>query len=37
MHPFRSAVESGNQDAVEDLLADDVLFTSPGGVPYGAR
>ncbi len=30
MHPFRSAVESGNQDAVEDLLADDVLFTSPG-------
>ncbi len=38
MHPFRSAVESGNQDAVENLLADDVLFTSPVAfTPYPGK
>ncbi|WP_171113935.1 MULTISPECIES: nuclear transport factor 2 family protein [unclassified Streptomyces] len=29
MHPFRQAVEHKNIDAVEALLADDVVFTSP--------
>ncbi|WNM33583.1 nuclear transport factor 2 family protein [Streptomyces sp. Li-HN-5-11] len=29
MHPFRKAVENGDMDAVADLLADDVVFTSP--------
>jgi hypothetical protein len=29
MHPFRKAVEAGDQAAVEALLADDVVFTSP--------
>lgn len=29
MHPFRKAVEAGDLDAVEELLADDVVFTSP--------
>jgi ketosteroid isomerase-like protein len=29
MHPFRAAVEAGDQAAVEALLADDVVFTSP--------
>ncbi|MFC9916172.1 nuclear transport factor 2 family protein [Streptomyces sp. NPDC059862] len=29
MHPFRKAVESKDVDAVEALLADDVVFTSP--------
>ncbi len=29
MHPFRKAVEAGDMDAVADLLADDVVFTSP--------
>ncbi|MFD4563953.1 nuclear transport factor 2 family protein [Streptomyces sp. NPDC058467] len=28
-HPFRKAVEAGDLAAVEDLLADDVVFTSP--------
>jgi len=29
MHPFRKAVEAGDHDAIEALLADDVVFTSP--------
>lgn len=29
MHPFRAAVEARDLDAVADLLADDVVFTSP--------
>ncbi|MFI9615252.1 nuclear transport factor 2 family protein [Streptomyces sp. NPDC052023] len=29
MHPFRQAVERKDMDAVEALLADDVVFTSP--------
>ncbi|WP_406446242.1 nuclear transport factor 2 family protein [Streptomyces sp. NBC_00631] len=29
MHPFREAVENGDMAAVADLLADDVVFTSP--------
>ncbi|MDX6742203.1 nuclear transport factor 2 family protein [Actinocorallia sp. A-T 12471] len=29
MHPFRAAIEAGDTAAVEDLLADDVVFTSP--------
>lgn len=29
MHPFRKAVEAGDLDAVKELLADDVVFTSP--------
>ncbi|GAD82368.1 nuclear transport factor 2 family protein [Nocardia asteroides NBRC 15531] len=29
MHPFRAAVEARDSDAVEALLADDVVFTSP--------
>ncbi|MER5408420.1 MULTISPECIES: nuclear transport factor 2 family protein [unclassified Streptomyces] len=29
MHPFRKAVEAGDLAAVEELLADDVVFTSP--------
>ncbi|MFC8897031.1 nuclear transport factor 2 family protein [Streptomyces cinereoruber] len=29
MHPFRAAVENRDLDAVEDLLAEDVVFTSP--------
>lgn len=29
MHPFRKAVEAGDLAAVEALLADDVVFTSP--------
>ncbi|GGT86268.1 MULTISPECIES: nuclear transport factor 2 family protein [Streptomyces] len=29
MHPFRKAVEERDAAAVESLLADDVLFTSP--------
>ena len=29
MHPFRKAVEAGDMAAIEDLLADDVVFTSP--------
>ena len=29
MHPFRSAVEAGDHDAIAALLADDVVFTSP--------
>ncbi|WP_405884982.1 nuclear transport factor 2 family protein [Streptomyces sp. NBC_01136] len=29
MHPFRKAVEEGDLAAIEDMLADDVVFTSP--------
>ncbi|MGW0208431.1 nuclear transport factor 2 family protein [Streptomyces sp. NPDC003233] len=29
MHAFRAAVEAGDIDAVEALLAEDVVFTSP--------
>ncbi|WP_372351710.1 nuclear transport factor 2 family protein [Streptomyces sp. KL116D] len=29
MHPFRAAVEKGDMAAVEDLLAEDVVFSSP--------
>ncbi|MEW2625885.1 nuclear transport factor 2 family protein [Streptomyces sp. NPDC048106] len=29
MHAFRTAVEAGDLDAVEALLAEDVVFTSP--------
>lgn len=29
MHPFRKAVEAYDLAAVEELLADDVVFTSP--------
>lgn len=29
MHPFRQAVESGDAQAIEALLSDDVVFTSP--------
>jgi hypothetical protein len=29
MHAFRAAVESGNQEAVVALLAEDVVFQSP--------
>ena len=29
MHPFRTAVEARDETAIEALLADDVVFTSP--------
>ncbi len=29
MHPFRTAVEARDEAAIEQLLADDVVFTSP--------
>ncbi|MEV7614130.1 nuclear transport factor 2 family protein [Streptomyces sp. NPDC089799] len=29
MHPFRTAVENRDAAAIEELLADDVVFTSP--------
>jgi ketosteroid isomerase-like protein len=29
MHPFRAAVEDRDEAAIEALLADDVVFTSP--------
>jgi ketosteroid isomerase-like protein len=29
VHPFRKAVEAGDLDAIEALLAEDVTFTSP--------
>jgi ketosteroid isomerase-like protein len=29
MHPFRKAVEAGDAAAIEALLADNVVFTSP--------
>lgn len=29
MHPFRQAVESGDHERISDLLAENVVFTSP--------
>ncbi|MGW2660476.1 nuclear transport factor 2 family protein [Nocardia tengchongensis] len=29
MHPFRKAVEARDAEAIEELLADNVVFTSP--------
>jgi hypothetical protein len=38
MHPFRAAVEAGDQDAVTAMLADDVVFTSPVAFkPYSGK
>ncbi|RZU34993.1 SnoaL-like protein [Streptomyces sp. BK022] len=38
MHPFRAAVENRDADAIEDLLADDVVFTSPVAFkPYAGK
>ncbi|GGY64604.1 nuclear transport factor 2 family protein [Streptomyces omiyaensis] len=38
MHPFRTAVEKRDPDAVEALLAEDVVFTSPVAFkPYAGR
>jgi hypothetical protein len=38
MHPFREAVESGDSAAIEALLADDVVFTSPVAfAPYPGK
>ena len=38
MHPFRQAVEARDAAAVEALLADDVVFTSPVAFkPYAGK
>ncbi|MEO6088089.1 MAG: nuclear transport factor 2 family protein [Umezawaea sp.] len=38
MHPFREAVEAGDHVAIEALLADDVVFTSPVAfTPYSGK
>jgi hypothetical protein len=38
MHPFRAAVEAGDLDAIEALLAEDVVFTSPVAfAPYPGK
>lgn len=38
MHPFREAVEAGDHNAIEALLADDVVFTSPVAfTPYSGK
>lgn len=38
MHPFRKAVEAGDHTAVEALLAEDVVFTSPVAfAPYPGK
>lgn len=38
MHPFRAAVEARDEAAVEALLADNVVFTSPVAFkPYPGR
>ncbi|WP_328410122.1 nuclear transport factor 2 family protein [Nocardia sp. NBC_00403] len=38
MHPFRKAVEAGDAAAIEALLADNVVFTSPVAFkPYPGR
>jgi len=38
VHPFRKAVENDDMDAVEALLADDVVFTSPVAFkPYAGK
>jgi hypothetical protein len=38
MHPFRKAVEEHDVAAIHDLLADDVVFTSPVAFkPYSGK
>ncbi|MFJ3589448.1 nuclear transport factor 2 family protein [Streptomyces sp. NPDC090231] len=38
MHPFREAVEAHDLDAIEAMLAEDVVFTSPVAFrPYAGR
>jgi ketosteroid isomerase-like protein len=38
MHPFRAAVEAGDIQAASELLADDVVFTSPVAFrPYAGK
>ncbi|MFF0517887.1 nuclear transport factor 2 family protein [Actinomadura nitritigenes] len=38
MHPFRAAIETGDLDALPDLLAEDVRFLSPVAfAPYDGR
>lgn len=38
MHPFRSAIEAWDMEAVPALLAEDVVFRSPvGHTPYHGR
>ncbi|MEV5834152.1 nuclear transport factor 2 family protein [Nocardia sp. NPDC052112] len=38
MHPFRAAVEARDEAAIEALLADDVVFTSPVAfTPYPGK
>jgi SnoaL-like domain len=38
MHSFRKAVEAGDHAAIEALLADDVVFTSPVAFsPYAGK
>ncbi|MGN2636835.1 nuclear transport factor 2 family protein [Nocardia takedensis] len=38
MHPFRAAVEAGDQAGIEALLADEVVFTSPVAFkPYAGK
>lgn len=38
MHPFRQAVEARDLEAVDALLADDVVFTSPVAFkPYAGK
>ncbi|MEU9885686.1 nuclear transport factor 2 family protein [Sphaerisporangium sp. NPDC051017] len=38
MHPFRKAVESGDMAALEELLAENVVFTSPVAFqPYSGK
>ncbi|MFH8369794.1 nuclear transport factor 2 family protein [Streptomyces sp. NPDC018031] len=38
MHPFREAVETRDEQALEALLADDVVFTSPVAFrPYAGK
>ncbi|GAA1651857.1 nuclear transport factor 2 family protein [Actinoplanes couchii] len=38
MHPFRQAVEARDSAAIEALLADDVVFTSPvAHKPYSGK
>ncbi|MGI5321530.1 nuclear transport factor 2 family protein [Actinomadura nitritigenes] len=38
MHPFRATIETGDLDALPDLLAEDVRFLSPVAfAPYDGR
>ncbi len=38
MHPFREAVEARDLDAIEAMLAEDVVFTSPVAFkPYAGK